>query len=67
MLIHASVVSTSHLCYKDRHRTGARIRSFFFISMDMNMSVFGRIFYRIFYVASLSKNVIEHTHHRNLL
>lgn len=31
------------------------------------MSVFGRIFYRIFYVASLSKDVIELTHHPNLL
>lgn len=68
MLIHASVVSTSHLCCKDRHQTGARIRFFFFfISMEMNMSVFGRIFYRIFYVVSLPKDVIEHTHHPNLL
>lgn len=31
------------------------------------MSVFGRIFYRIFYVVSLPKDVIEHTHHPNLL
>lgn len=29
MLIHASVVSASHLCYKDRHQTGARIKFFF--------------------------------------
>lgn len=31
------------------------------------MSVFGKIFYRIFYVVSLSKDVTEHTHHPNLL
>lgn len=29
MLIHASVFSTLHLCYKDRHQTGTRIRLFF--------------------------------------
>lgn len=31
------------------------------------MSAFGRIFYKMSYVVSLSKDVTEHTHHPDLV